>query len=192
MAPVTTGEFRELFDNIGREFRRLHFDIEQVKLVSTIPCSHPHVESQTASHPQYLPSLSQQNPAPLNLVAYNQPPLHTSSSQQPAPCLDPFALQKTKKRTRSVPPFPHVSIRKIPHGPDAWREAVQQWEKPNPTTGLIPLKDWPSEWYSGGMSRFTGSLWHQRKVVSEEFYRYVRTTKSINPFKFSNHRLIIS
>ena len=41
------------------------------------------------------------------------------------------------------------------------------------------LKDWPDEWHSGAMSRFTGSKYNQRKDIAEEYTRYAYLVSSV-------------
>ena len=48
-----------------------------------------------------------------------------------------------------------------------WCNVVQQWEIGDVST--MALKDWPKEWYQGGMKRFTGSLYSQRKTIAKEY-----------------------
>ena len=64
-------------------------------------------------------------------------------------------------------PIPGVVIRDVKN----WRDVVQQWEIGDAST--MALKDWPKEWYQGGMKRFTGSLYSQRKTIAKEYERCV-------------------
>ena len=60
-------------------------------------------------------------------------------------------------------PIPGVVIPDVKN----WRDVVQQWEIGDAST--MALKDWPKEWYQGGMTRFTGSLYSQRKMIRKEY-----------------------
>ena len=62
-------------------------------------------------------------------------------------------------------PIPGVVICDVKN----WRDVVQQWEIGDAST--MALKDWPKEWYQGGMKRFTGSLYSQRKMIAKEYER---------------------
>ena len=44
-----------------------------------------------------------------------------------------------------------------------WHDVVWRWEIGDAST--MALKDWPKEWYQGGMKMFTGSLYSQRKMI---------------------------
>ncbi|KAK0485585.1 hypothetical protein EDD18DRAFT_1311680 [Armillaria luteobubalina] len=48
-----------------------------------------------------------------------------------------------------APPIPDVVIPDIGKGPGAWNKAVKQWEEGDSAQGLLPLQDWPKEWYTG-------------------------------------------
>ena len=60
-------------------------------------------------------------------------------------------------------PIPGVVIPDVKN----WHDVVQQWEIGD--TSTMALKDWPKEWYQGGMKRFTGSLYSQRKTITKEY-----------------------
>jgi len=60
-------------------------------------------------------------------------------------------------------PIPGVVIPDVKN----WHDVVQQWEIGD--TSTMALKDWPKEWYQGGMKRFTGSLYSQRKTIAKEY-----------------------
>lgn len=69
-----------------------------------------------------------------------------------------------------VGPLPGVVIPNIVKGPDAWKDVIFQWETGG--KGLtIPLKDWPSEWYTGDMRKITGAKRAQRQIIYEEYVR---------------------
>lgn len=69
--------------------------------------------------------------------------------------------------------IPGVYIPDLKKGDLAWREAVRQWEEGVPAKKITPLRDWPKEWYTCGMRLITGSKRSQRKLIAEEYYRYV-------------------
>ena len=64
-------------------------------------------------------------------------------------------------------PIPGVVIPDVKN----WHDVVQQWEIGDAST--MALKDWPKVWYQGGMKRFTGSLYSQRKTIAKEYERCV-------------------
>jgi hypothetical protein len=67
--------------------------------------------------------------------------------------------------------IPGVAIPNLKKGETAWLDAIQQWEHGDAAKGLMALRDWPAEWYTGGMRRVTGSKRSQRKLIFDEFER---------------------
>jgi hypothetical protein len=70
-------------------------------------------------------------------------------------------------------PLPDVQIPNIRRGPEAWKEAVKQWEEGDPDTGFKALKDWPEEWYTGSQRLHFATKRSQRRVIADEYRRYV-------------------
>ncbi|KAF8639178.1 hypothetical protein AX17_001665 [Amanita inopinata Kibby_2008] len=70
-------------------------------------------------------------------------------------------------------PQPGVRIQDLMGGPDAWRTAIQQWDG-DPDTGVLGLKDWPREWYSGAMGKMTATKRSTRQLVALEFEKFGR------------------
>ncbi|KAJ7604103.1 hypothetical protein DFH06DRAFT_1255244 [Mycena polygramma] len=68
-------------------------------------------------------------------------------------------------------PLPGVLIPSIGRDARAWRQAVDQWEVGDSKTGLMPLKDWPVEYYTGAMRLVTGTLYSNRKLIAMEYRR---------------------
>jgi hypothetical protein len=55
----------------------------------------------------------------------------------------------------------------------AWRRAVDQWELGYPSVGLMPLKKWPPQCYTGAMHLVTGTLYSNQKLLAMEYRRFV-------------------
>jgi hypothetical protein len=69
-------------------------------------------------------------------------------------------------------PVPSRIIPKVPDGEDGWKQVVRDWEYADPSRSLlVPLKDWPADWYSRSASASTtlGSLRNHRKIIATEF-----------------------
>jgi len=67
-------------------------------------------------------------------------------------------------------PAAGASIPYIKNGPNAWREAVNQWETGG--RGLrSALKDWQDEWFTGAMKKSMASRRAQRKLIANEYQR---------------------
>ena len=65
-------------------------------------------------------------------------------------------------------PAAGAAIPYIKNGPNAWKEAINQWEKGGHNL-TCALKDWREEWYTGAMKRSTASRRAQRKLIAEEY-----------------------
>jgi hypothetical protein len=63
-------------------------------------------------------------------------------------------------------------IPNIRHGPDAWKNAVWQWEVVDDHMGYA-LKDWPLAWYTGDNKRRFAAKHGQQRLVTEEYERCV-------------------
>ncbi|KAF7797065.1 hypothetical protein EIP86_008257 [Pleurotus ostreatoroseus] len=78
---------------------------------------------------------------------------------------------------RAVAPVPQATIPDLPRPrknqpSTAWKVAIEQWRHGDPAKGLnTPLRDWPADWYSGAMSRFTGAKYGQRRDIASEYER---------------------
>ncbi|KAJ7473394.1 hypothetical protein FB451DRAFT_1468164 [Mycena latifolia] len=68
-------------------------------------------------------------------------------------------------------PIPGVSIPSVGKDSKSWRRAIDQWEHGDPSAGVIPLKDWPPEYYTGTMRLITGTLYSNRKLLAMEYKR---------------------
>ncbi|KAJ7620669.1 hypothetical protein B0H17DRAFT_1164583 [Mycena rosella] len=73
-------------------------------------------------------------------------------------------------------PLAGVSIPGVGKDSKSWRRAIDQWENGDPSTGLIPLKDWPAEYYTGKMRLVTGALYSNRKLLATESKRFMITS----------------
>ena len=94
-------------------------------------------------------------------------PNHQTSSISSNSDVDSLADAQSPSDSPTFP-IPGVVIRDVKN----WRDVVQQqWEIGDAST--MALKDWPKEWYQGGMKRFTGSLYSQRKTIAKEYERCV-------------------
>lgn len=108
---------------------------------------------------------------------------HTSDHEVTPPAL--FPTQSQQLATTASPatpkpiPIPGVSISDLGHSPSAWRKAIQQWEECDPATGLVALKNWPKEWYTGVMRTHTGAKRTTRKTIADEYNRSVILYPSI-------------
>ncbi|KAG0700237.1 hypothetical protein DFH29DRAFT_876759 [Suillus ampliporus] len=103
-------------------------------------------------------------------------PIDSNYSSAPLPPIVPMSaacLRNSHRHgasTKKAAPIPGVGIPDLPHGLEAWRAAVKQWEDPVASIGGKALKDWPEEWYTGPMRMITGVKRNIRKVIAMEFY----------------------
>lgn len=119
------------------------------------PWHHP--SSQPLPHPAMYPHLPQ-------ALA---PPVHHVHPTTPAPGRA-LGSNAPRRLPRSLQLITKAVIPKLPRGANAWRLAVEQWEKVNSDTDRA-LKDWPDEWYKGDMGPFNGAKYGQRRMVALEF-----------------------
>ncbi|KAJ7753850.1 hypothetical protein B0H16DRAFT_1544129 [Mycena metata] len=71
-------------------------------------------------------------------------------------------------------------------------EIIPGVEYGDPAKGLTPLRDWPCEWYSGGMRKVTGSKCSQRKLIFDEYERLQRSEAEFVKLYPVAHRRISS
>ncbi|KAG2084446.1 uncharacterized protein F5147DRAFT_841905 [Suillus discolor] len=83
----------------------------------------------------------------------------------------PHSAHRHSAGTKKNAPTPGIGIPDLPHGLEAWRAAVKQWEDPAASIGGKALKDWPEEWYTGDMRTINGVKRKIRKVITIKFYR---------------------
>ncbi|KAJ7616035.1 hypothetical protein FB45DRAFT_1106987 [Roridomyces roridus] len=124
------------------------------------------------------PSTTTSSPLP---TAYPPHPSNSSMSpvsrSPPPPLLNNSNAEGSSAASQATLmgslPIAGVSIPNLGRDDKAWRRAVNQWEIGDASNGLsAPLKDWPSEWYSGAEMRLTtGTLYSQRKTIAMEFAR---------------------
>jgi hypothetical protein len=98
-------------------------------------------------------------------------------TQRPSSCDVPNDLPKTSSAppTKIVPPkpLPNVKIPNIRRGPNAWKDAIKQWEEDDPVTGSKALRDWPEAWYTGTQRVLFATKRMQRSIIAAEYDRYV-------------------
>ncbi|KAH7908328.1 hypothetical protein BJ138DRAFT_371218 [Hygrophoropsis aurantiaca] len=126
----------------------------------------------------------QPSPSPLSPPAFLlSAPASSFQAVSHAPTMPPPAVGEAAREsepTITVPPLAGVCIPNLSKGPDAWRMAVKQWEQPDKSIGNVALKDWPREWYTGGMKATMAAKRRFRQVIAEEFVsRHVSSHISI-------------
>ncbi|KIK73848.1 hypothetical protein PAXRUDRAFT_20439 [Paxillus rubicundulus Ve08.2h10] len=56
------------------------------------------------------------------------------------------------------------------HRRDSWREIIKQWVEGDPKQGLVvPLREWPPEWYQGANKSLFTMKRHNRGLIAWEF-----------------------
>jgi len=96
---------------------------------------------------------------------------------QPSPS-GTFRLSESRQQSDSedqeqsiLLPVPGVYVCNISRTRGSWREAVKQWEEGDPSRNILPLKDWPLEWYTGAMRKYTASKRKTRQIITDEYVR---------------------
>jgi len=92
-------------------------------------------------------------------------------AQQPLPSVSMAPLPKASGSKPA--PIPGVRIPNLARSGNGnlWRKAIQQWEEGDSAQGLLPLRDWPEEWYTSKMRLVYGTKRRLRQVVAEEYTR---------------------
>ncbi|KFH71305.1 hypothetical protein MVEG_01605 [Podila verticillata NRRL 6337] len=91
------------------------------------------------------------------------PPLHRPQQHQAPP--SPHRRQETQPPTQKKTPFLEPKIPFI----RTWKEAIKQWDEGDPSTGLIPLSQWPLE-----RQRSTRT-YKDRQMIAQEFEYFGRS-----------------
>jgi len=97
------------------------------------------------------------------------PKLSTILDQQPDITSQPCTSAERQEH-RVVPPIPDLRIDNLGKGPDAWVQAVHQWNVAA-SHGIAPLKSWKPDWYQGAMAPYFAAKRSQRKTIAEEYAR---------------------
>ena len=86
----------------------------------------------------------------------------------------PSSHMKKHPHSKEHPtPYPIAGalIPNLRRGPQAWRQAVEQWDEGVPSQGVPPLKDWPASWYTGRMCLTHGAKRGERETIAKEYER---------------------
>jgi hypothetical protein len=174
-SPVTSAELREFVSSTDRKFDVLMDTLNNIRDASREPASgkaHTNRSRPAITSPYPPPSqrprvaalANQPAPKPSNPPQTTPPTL--PSSAQTLPLAPPSSVDPLNQ---PQPPA-DLLIPGLPHGKDAWREAVKQWEKGDPSAGLhLALKDWPKPWYSRARSQNFGAKRRIREIIGLEF-----------------------
>lgn len=196
VAPATAAHISAFSDSLQREFGEMKTMVSKI-LISPHPFQWPSITPATissslpfpfqpAAHGISTAPIPTPTVSPTNIgLGVHLPPTAALPHQSPL-TFPPLQLYmhndgaaaetssgKKKKRPIAVlPDIPGRVIRKLPNGGKAWRVAVDQWELGYPDLGIMPLKDWEKEWYTGRQSTVYGSTYCQRRSVALAFQRY--------------------
>ena len=90
--------------------------------------------------------------------------------------IHPTALAPPQTKAPKRSPIPGVVIPNLSRcpGKSVWRDAIRQWEQGDPEKGMLALKDWPEEWYTGERRLVYGSKRRTRQVIADEYKRSVQ------------------
>ena len=97
-------------------------------------------------------------------------PSNNNSNKDDAPA---SSLKKHSHSKERPAPYPIAGalIPNLRRGPQAWRQAVEQWDEGVPSQGVPPLKNWPSGWYTGRMRLIHGAKRGERETITKEYER---------------------
>ncbi|KAJ7884335.1 hypothetical protein B0H14DRAFT_2564393 [Mycena olivaceomarginata] len=159
----TVGEFRTLSDKILTKLENFSTQIHSTHL----PPAHGNTIAGSMAEAFNLMSLlpvtalSTSNPSPVI-------PVQPTIWSQPSPHRHPDPATQSDAPTLWLP---RISVPSVGKDAMAWRRAVDQWELGDPSVGLIPLKNWPPQYYTGAMCLVTGTLYSNRKLLAMEYRR---------------------
>lgn len=167
VGPVSTEEYRRRQDLVDEKMAAI-FQAISLNITSTHRSRIPQVGIG-------ITETELQSTVRDNLEILSMPP-HTfdTTSENSAEFESTVPLPAASPRSTALPkpvPIPGVSISDLGHGSTAWRTAIRQWEDKDPLTGLVGLKYWPREWYTGVMRTHTGAKRSTRKIIAEEYER---------------------
>lgn len=156
--PVTVNDFRRFAAEIASANQQL---VAMLRAAPALSLAHLRQMS--------LAGLESQG----NALALETSPYYNSNTNPSMTRIQEHHTSQKQLHKERVAPMPGVLVPDIPkHGDDLFMVAVKQWEEGDPSQGLIiPLKDWPVEWYTKNMRLVTGTKRSNRKLVAEEYER---------------------
>lgn len=142
----TVAEFRTLSDQILTKLDKFSTQAHASRHSDTSPSrAHPPIPA--------MVSLSIQTVS--DRTTLNLPTLAAAPTSLIPPETSSHMSREAVPTREDVPgtsiPLAGVSIPSVGKDSNSWRRAIDQWEHGDPSTGLIPLKDWPAEYYTGTM-----------------------------------------
>ncbi|KAF5382515.1 hypothetical protein D9615_003084 [Tricholomella constricta] len=193
-SPVTAGEVRELKRSVDEKFDTIDENLgrKMDEMVGRITTSftEAHLAGPRILQPRHRErgSLSVRtarlSAAPYNLMSRSSSISTSASNESEGGGLVSDSSgslshsKQNKKNERRAAPIQGVAIPNLKSGPDAWKQAVKQWEEGDEVAGLVALKDWPAEWYTRGMRTFTGSKRRDRELIVIAYNRVGRDEKA--------------
>ncbi|KAJ7867899.1 hypothetical protein B0H14DRAFT_3587365 [Mycena olivaceomarginata] len=161
----TVGEFRTLSDKILTKLENFSTQIHCTHLPPAHGTTTAGSMAEAFNLMSLLPvtALSTSNPSPLI-------PVQPTIWSQPSPHHHPDPATQSDAATL---PLPRISVPSVGKDAMAWLRAVDQWELGGPSVGLILLKNWPPQYYTGAMRLVTGTLYSNRKLLAMEYRWYV-------------------
>jgi hypothetical protein len=180
MQTVTAEEFREMTRAVDRKLENLTVALN-FGLSIGVTAMHSGVHSEFNTIPS-----SSVNTRPVRTLSQGRDlrrtsaaPYHLAKRPETPNGLesDNFddQTQPILKRSQSVPALlGTASIPDLGRDRGAWRRAIIQWEEgtSDMPQGLA-LKDWPKAWYTGEMACINGTKRSQRKLIADEYSRFV-------------------
>lgn len=181
--PVTAREVRELKRSFDEKIDYMDQNLDKKidQIVNRITSSFSATYLQAPARPSMIPSspifrYNREHPI-VRAAPYPCPPLQFpsdgSSSESETVALEPSGNIKPPMQERRIVPIQGVVIPNLKAGPDAWKEAVRQWEEGDTSVSLIALKDWPAAWFTGEMRTLTGSKRRDRELVAIAYNKSV-------------------
>ena len=108
----------------------------------------------------------------VSVIRTDPPPSNNDPNKDDVPASSSHVKKHPCSKERPAPyPIAGALIPNLRRGPQAWRQAVEQWEEGVLSQGVPPLKDWPSGWYTGRMRLIHGAKRGERETIAKEYER---------------------
>lgn len=176
-APVTAREVRELKRSVDEKFESIDRSLDQkmdevIDVVTRITSEFTGTQTCRSGirNPPECRAERSVHAGRLGWMPYPPRAVSVASSSSDVPneaasLAGPLSMRVQSEKGHRVAPIQGVNIPNLRAGPDAWRDAIKQWEEGDPATGLVALKDWSEAWYRGTMRTFTASKRHERELI---------------------------
>ncbi|RDB18351.1 hypothetical protein Hypma_000596 [Hypsizygus marmoreus] len=170
MQAATGGEVREMKRSVDRRIdeidQKLDEKMDELVVKITAKFEETHLPSMSLSSSASGVRRAKPTVRAARVVSapyVNRSPSVSSDEYSSGSSDDGSSLSESKPKPL---PIPGVKIPHLGPGANAWKRALKQWEQGDPASGLLPLKDWPTAYYTNSMRTVTGTKRRDRELVA--------------------------